>query len=382
MRIIFFTGNGSTTMDLDIMSSHLKRTIQDLQDMTLRYDQVLKTNHELSKNLQEALFDLQGKSNRLELLEKQIQDGEARLLEAHTSAQRAQDSFGQKISLERERINENNTFIIALQMRLLEYKEQIDGLEKQNSELISQNDCLKGKLSEICKHYENERRQSMRLTERLETQKSDIERVQETKRKYRELMFQNQQILRERDDIVEELEQLKNWTEALKVRYDIIKQEKDETLESHETVVADCSNLRDQSYRLELTINQAKRREEDLAKLNKDLEQAVKSYKKQRDLCEQARKEAIMERDQAKIERDEYQQRYQEVVNSRDAKINRHMEETKKFETLYEEARKELIVVKGRLEEAENSRQMLLNQLTLVSELAEQVNFIQSAKNC
>ena len=353
-------------MDLDIMSNHLKRTIQDLQDITLRYDQVVKTNYELSKNLQEAQFQMQSKSSRLELFEKQIQEGEARLLEAQTNAQRTQDSFGQQLSVERERINENNVFIIALQMKLLDYKEQIDGLEKRNSELSSQNDCLKGKLNEICQHYENERRQSLRLTERLETQKSDIERVQETKRKCRELTFQIQQFSKERDDIAEELEQLKNWTEALKVQYDIIKQEKDETWESHETVVADCSSLRNQSYRLELTISQAKRREEDLAKVNKELEEAVKSYRKQRDLCEQAKKEAIIERDQARIERDECQQRYKEVVDLRDTKINEHMEETKKFEALFEEARKELRNLKEHLQEVENDKQMLLVRLMTI----------------
>ena len=355
------------------MSNRLNLTTQGLQEMTLRHDQVLKSNQELSKALQETRYELDDKRNRVERLEKQVIELEAKSLEVQTNAQKAQDVFNQQLSTEKERINENNTFIIALQMRLLDYKEQIDGLEKRNSELKSENDCLKGKLNEVCKHYEDERRQSMRLTERLQTQKSDIERVQETKRKCRELTFQNQKLLKERDDISEELEQLKNWTEALKVRYDIVKQEKDETLESHETVVADCSSLRDQSYQLELTINQAKRREDDLAKLNKDLEQAVRSYKKQRDLCEQARKEAIMERDQAKIERDEYQKRYKEVVNSRDANINRHMEETKKFEELYDESRKELRIVKGRLEEAENSNRVLLNQVTLVSELSEQV---------
>ena len=343
--------------------------------MTLRYDQVLKNKQELTKDLQETRYDLQGKNNRVELLERQIQEGEAKILEVHTNAQRAQDAFTHQISAERERINENNTFIIALQMRLLDYKEQIDSLEKQKNELSSQNDTLKGKLHEIYANYENERRQSMKLSERLETQKSDIERVQETKRKNRELVFQNQQLLNERDEITEELDQLKKWTEALKARYDILKQEKDETLESHESVVADCSSLRDQSYRLELTISQAKRREDDLAKLNKDLEEAVKSYKKQRDLCEQSMKEAIIERDQARNERDECQGRYKEVVNSRDAKINKHMEETKKFEGLYEEARKEMKNLKERLQEAENAKQMLLERVISIQS-ADQVNTV------
>ena len=344
--------------------------------MTLLYDQVLKNNQELAKDLQETRYNLEGNNNRVELLERQIQEGEAKILEVHTNAQRAQDTFTQQISAERERINENNTFIIALQMRLLDYKEQIDSLEKQKNELSSQNDNLKGKLNEVYKNYENERRQSLKLCERLETQKSDIERVQETKRKCRDLVFQNQKLLNERDDTAEELQQLKNWTEALKARYDIVKQEKDETLESHESVVADCSSLRDQSYRLELAISQVKRREEDLTKLNKDLEEAVKSYRKQRDLRELAMKEAIIERDQARNERDECQERYKEVVNSRDAKISKHMEETKKFEGLYEEARKEMKNLNERLQEAEKAKQMLLERLMSI-ESADQVNIFQ-----
>ena len=348
----FFTG-GNGALDLDIISSHLKRTIQDLQEMTLRYDHVLKDKQELIKNLDKTEMDLEAKNKRVDELERLKSDTNERLMEAHGIAKKAGEGAAHQFSSLQRDVNERNTFIIALQMKLLASQEEIDSLKQQLGETTIHRDELLSKLKEISRDYDHQRRESMKLSEKLASQKNNIEKAEGMKLRIRELQFSVQQLSAEKDDALNELNLLKDWTEALKARYDIIEEERKQTQHSHETVVADCSELRDQINGLEIKLIITKREKEDLDKRNSDFMQACNTYKEQRDLYANALKEAIVELDQAKRERDGAIQRHTEVLNTRDQIINKQMDHNKHFETRYEKAVAELHTTKEKLAKTE-----------------------------
>lgn len=68
--------------DLDILSNHLKRAVLDLQEMTLRYDQLLKENQQLSRKLSTLTGDVDFKSKCLQTTEDQAVKAEERAKEA------------------------------------------------------------------------------------------------------------------------------------------------------------------------------------------------------------------------------------------------------------------------------------------------------------
>ena len=272
--------------------------MQDLQEMTLRYDQVLKENGELTKNLKEAALEVEWKQKRVEELERQRENADKLMLKTQGKVQRAEQGSAHQVNSLNRDLCERNTYIIALQMKLLASQESIENFRAKLAEVTTCRDHLSAKLTSIAVDYANQRRESIKLSEELATQKGDIEKAAGMKLRVREMQFATQKLLAERDEAQKELNQLKEWTEALKARYDIVEEERKQTQHSHENVVADCSELRDQINELEIRLMIARREIEDLGKRNTDLEQSAATFREQRDFYAGARKDAVEERDQ------------------------------------------------------------------------------------
>ena len=335
------------------MSNHLKRTTSDLQDMVIRYDEVLKENELLEKKLSRTSSDLLEKNRLIEELEKRYFDTEAMLMESHSSAKKVVEGAAQHCQLQNREMLERTHFIIALQMKLLTTKEEVDSLRDKLEESNKERDDLLNRFTQISKNYDNQRRESMKLTERLEIQKDNIQRAEELKVKYRQVQFANQKLKGEKEEALKELEELKCWTEALKARYDIVEEDRKQTQESHESTVADYSELRDKADELELRLTISAREIDDLKKRCKDYEQAVNTYREQRDLYEKAWKETSAEREQLRKERDDITCRLTEVIRSRDEAIDRQMEYSRQFEQKMKKKDEELRGVKERLNHTE-----------------------------
>ena len=349
----FFPGSNGRAPDLDIMSNHLKRTITDLQDLTIRYDTILKENDALEKRLSRTSSELKDKDRLIEELEKRKFDTEALLMESHSSAKKMVDGAALHCQVRNREMEERTHFIIALQMKLLTTKEEVDNLREKLEETIKQKDQLLNRFTEISKNYDNQRRESMKLTEKLEIQKDNIQRAEELKVKFRQIQFSNQKLKAEKEEALRELEELKCWTEALKARYDIVEEDRKQTQESHESTVADYSVLRDRADELELKLAISSREIEDLKKRCKDFEQTANTYREQRDLYEKAWKETSAEREQLRKERDDATIRLTEVIRNRDEAINRQMEYSRQFELQFKRTSEELHSVRDRLYQTE-----------------------------
>jgi len=345
----FFLGSNGRAPDLDIMSNHLVRITTDLQDLTIRYDTVLKENEALEKQLKRTSFELLEKNRLIDELEKRKFDTEALLMESHSSAKKMAEGAALQCQVRNREMVERTHFIIALQMKLLTAKEEVDELKKKLEEGNEEKNMLLDRFKQISKNYDNQRRESMKLTEKLEHQKDNLQKAEEIKMKFRQIQFSNQKLKAEKDEALKDLEELKRWTEALKARYDIVEEDRKQTQESHEITVADFSDLRDRADELELTLTISVREINDLKKRCKDFEQTANTYREQRDLYEKAWKETSEEREQLRKDREEAAGRLAEVIRSRDEAINRQMEYSRQFEVQLKETTEELRSVRERL---------------------------------
>ena len=335
------------------MSSHLKRTISDLQDITIRYDSVLREKDQLEKRLDKASSDLQVEQRRVVELERQKSETESLLFETHSSAKKVGEGAVQHFHTMSRELNERNNYIIALQMKLLSAQEEVENLKNKLNETIHQQEGLLDRFKEVSKNYDFQRRESMQLSVKLENQKDNIQKAEELKVKFRQLQFANQKYKAEKEDAQKELNELKVWTEALKARYDIVEEDRRQTQESHESAVADCSNMRERTEEMEIKLTICKREMEDVKNRCKDLENAANTYRESRDLYQKAFKDASLEREQLRKEREDAMQRLAEVIHSRDEDMKKQMELCRQFEQGYEKTAEELQVVRDSLTRTE-----------------------------
>lgn len=275
--------------DLDIMTNHLQRTITELNDLTLRYQEVRKEKGELEKRFIEAEIDLEVSHRRIEELEREKADTATDMISSLSSVNSAKESVVvQMQSLHRD-LQERNTYIIALQMNLLSAQEQIVNLKNQLHETEEAKQELHNQLNLVTINYDHQRTESMKLTEKLEFHKNDLQKYNDIKMKYRETQFINQNLKIEREEAVKDLNKLKEWIEVFKTRYDIVEIDFEQTRESHEIIAADCSQLREKVDELELKLR-TKTRELDAAKQRYfDSDEAVKQLREQRDLLSESR---------------------------------------------------------------------------------------------
>lgn len=335
------------------MSNHLKRITTDLQDLTIRYDTVLKENEGLEKLLSRTSCELAEKNRLIEELERRKFDTEALLMESNSSAKKVVEGAALHCQVQNREMVERTHYIVALQMKLLTVKEEVDNLKEKLEESVQQKNELLDRFTQISKNYDNQRRESMKLNERLEIQKDNIQRAEELKVKFRQVQFSNQKLKAEKDEALKELEELKCWTEALKARYDIVEEDRKQTQESHESTVADYSELRDRADELELKLTISAREIDDLKKRCKDFEQTANTYREQRDLYEKAWKETSAEREQLRKDREDAACRLAEVIRSRDEAISRQMEYSRQFEVQLKKTTEELNTVRERLYQTE-----------------------------
>ena len=132
MLSLFFWDSGeglSRLIDQDILSSHLKRVTDDLRDMTLRYNHLLKEDQGLRKALQICNCEKTALANRLEILENALDESEAVASKTYSDA--SFTLLSQYEVMQQDR-NGNKNFIIQLQMKLLQSQEEY---EKQKREV-------------------------------------------------------------------------------------------------------------------------------------------------------------------------------------------------------------------------------------------------------
>jgi uncharacterized protein (DUF4213/DUF364 family) len=87
--------------------------------------------------------------------------------------------------------------------------------------------------------------QSLKLSECIRLQGDEIQKINELRKQLRECKYKNIIVTEERDTKIQELLELKKWTEALKTRFDVIEKEKQNSMEKTEVVSNNCVFLQE-----------------------------------------------------------------------------------------------------------------------------------------
>ena len=319
--------------DLDLLTNHLRRAVADLQEMTLRYDQLLKENQQLSKNLAKVSGDLDIKSKLLQTAEDQVMKAEERAREAWNNVAKAEEAASRQRRESEKATSDRNACSLAFFMKFLSSEEEAKQLRKQLEEASRQKEELMRKLQDLAKNFDHH---SQELSSTLSRQRNNLKTVEELTDRNQELEFISQKLQMERDQAISELNELKDWAEALKARYDIVEKNSQEYQESYDNAVVDCSQFRKQIQELQFQLSFSQRQESNVRAQNEELTRQVKKYQEQRNLYDEERIKAIKERDQARRERDEMYQHCSDAQKEKDEALKRFLEETREFEHRHE----------------------------------------------
>jgi len=323
--------------DLDILSNHLKRAVVDLQEMTLGYNRLLKDNQQLSKRLSKVTAERDMNSKRLETTEDQVVKAEERAKEACDNARKAEEAACfQRKECEKAK-KDRHTYLLAFSMKMLSSEEEGKQLRKQAEEENQRNEELMSKLEELSQNFDHERRHSLQLSDTLSRQRSSIKMVESLSTRYRDLQFISQKLQIERDQVISERNELKDWAKALKARYDIVEKNKQQCEESYENVVVDCSQFRKQIHELQFQLSVSQRQVSNVKVRNDELARKVTKYQEQRDFYDEERLiKAINERDEARKERDEMYHQYVAAQKEKDEALKRFLLETRELDRRHE----------------------------------------------
>ena len=329
--------------DLDILSNHLKRAVVDLQEMTLRYDQLLKENKDLRKRLSKVNGDLDLKSKCLQTTEDQAVKAELEAKEARNNAREIEQAARIKVREFEKSMNGRHACLLALLMKLLSSEEEGKQLRKQLEEANRREEELRNKQKRLSQNFNKERKLSQILSEKLSSQISSIQSAEDLLDRYSELQLISQKLKIERDQAISELNELKDWAEALKARYDIVEKNSQEYQESYDNAVVDCSQFRKQIQELQFQLSFSQRQESKVSVQNEELTRKVKKYQEQRDFYADERIKALKERDEAQRERDEMSLQCTDAQKHKDEVLERFLEETREFERRHETLREQLV---------------------------------------
>ena len=315
--------------------------------MTLRYDQLLKENQQLSKNLAKVSGDLDVKSKLLQTVEDQAKKAEERAREALDKAVKAEEAANLQRRESEKATSDRHACSLAVCMKILSSEEEAKQLRKQLEEASRQKEELMRKLQDLAKNFDHH---SQELSNTLSRQRNSLKTVEGLKDRNQELEFISQKLQMEKDQAISELDELKDCAEALKAHYDVLEKNKQQYQQNYDNVLVDCSQFRKQIQELEFQLSFSQRQESSVRAQNEELTRQVKKYQEQRDLYGEERIKTIKERDEARKERDEMYQNCSDAQKEKDEALKRFLEETREFERRHET---EIQALRERLVQAE-----------------------------
>ncbi|XP_073246737.1 uncharacterized protein [Porites lutea] len=325
--------------DMDILGNHLRRAVGDLQEMTLRYDQLLKENQQQSKVLCKVTADRELDFKRLQTMEDQLRKTVERAEEAQNTAQK----FEEDASVQRKEFENamGGWFLglVAVLMKLVTSEEEAKQLKKKLEEERKRNE-------ELMHYNEKERRHSLILAEEIALQRSSLDRT-------KKLKISLHKVQMEKDQAEAEFSELKEWSEALKACFDIEKKNKKELQKRYDNLLANCSQLRKQIRELKFELANSQQQELNVKAQNDELTGFVNKYKEQCDFHGKEMIKAINEKFEARSERELIYQQLREALKEKDETLKRLVMETKEYNLRQEMAIAETQRLKERLTRTE-----------------------------
>lgn len=320
--------------------------------MTLMYHHLLKENQRLNQNLSKMTSDLELKSKRLQCSEKEIKKAEERERDARYNAETIKETATFQIKECERAMSKCNALSFALLMNLLSSEQQVEEGRKKNEELT----C---KLRELSKSFDEVRRQSLMLSEKIALQQDSVRTAEDLTKRNRELQFISQKLQIEKDQAISGLNELRSWADALKKRCDIMEKNKQQCQETYESVADDCSLVKKKTKELQFQLSISQRREEYLKEQNVELTHLAKKCQDQRDFYGEERRKAMDEREEARKERDQITQRYSDLLKEKDEAVRRFLQESREFQCQHELDTNEMRDLRERLIRAEEELKIL-----------------------
>lgn len=321
--------------------------------MTLRYDQVLRDNQQLSKRLSKVSGDLDLKTKSLEKTEGQAVKAEIRAKETWINATKIHEAANIQRRECQKAMNDRNAYLIALLMKLVSTEEEAKQLRTEIEEEKRKNEELMSKKEELWTNIDLERKATRKLSDTVSSQRNSIRSLEDLADRYRALEFTSHKLQMEKDQVTAELNELKDWAEALKARYDIVEKNNQEYQESYDSVSSDLSHYRKQIQELEFQLSVSQRKVSNVMAQSDELERKVRKYQEQRDFYDEERTKAIKEREKTRKERDEMYQQCIEAQKEKDEALETFHLETREFERRHETDTAEIHALRERLKQAE-----------------------------
>ena len=145
-------------------------------------------------------------------------------------------------------------------------------------------------------------------------------------------------------------------------------------LENQAIVESKCASQRDEIAELKMKLNHKERDLEELSRSYKEIEDNSRIYREERDFYCKSMKDATLELEQARKEREETDQRQKKVLESKELNIRQQAEYGQQFERKYEEAKKELATVKLKLKQEREENEELRKKFSSIEvQLQEKV---------
>lgn len=317
--------------ELELLSKHLEQSYGDLHEMSCKFEEVVQRKKSIEERLEITICDLQQHQEEVVHLKKQI-DSER----SPTTQQKNPNwtKWLQYADTLRKEKSDRDIYIIALQTKLMSTKEKLEEQQKKNDSLQAKNEELQSVIDEVRENYKNKRFESLRLSERIQRQGDEIKRAEETTRKYRESQFRNMKLREEKERLQEDLDELHKWTEELKTKFDIVEYEKERTLTTHTEIIADFGNVQEELTRCKEEMNEVQSIAADLRERIRHLEHDRQTYKKQRDCALTARREAMLDRDKAYLERNQAVTKYNDIKAKSETKLEQKILQLKSYDEL------------------------------------------------
>ena len=216
--------------DRQFLATQLEKTTSDLQLLTYMHSRTIKEKSLLEQKIIETAGSLEDEQRQTEELKEEVKTISAKT--THLKRQSAESRLPAHQYVQ-ELVAENadkGNRIISLQHSLLcsiqkaeQDKALIDELQKRLESLLQQ-------IRDLTINYHWERRNSMKMNEKMRRQNDQIRQGDDLRREIFELKLKLVDMKEQRDDAKEELREFRNVTEALNAKFDTVRQEKDTAL--------------------------------------------------------------------------------------------------------------------------------------------------------
>ena len=347
--IVGLAGKDLIDFDRQYLATQLEKTAGDLKMLSHVHSKIVHEKNALERKVLETSSNLEDQQQEVQELREQLKNSRGQSLPNHGNA--AGNSFTVQRYIQElmaENADKSNR-IISLQQSLLDAVENSEkdrasfvDLQRRHEEILQQ-------LRDVTINYDWERRNSIRMSEKMRKQSNQIKIGEDLRREIFDLKLKLSEMQDQRDEARDELREFRNVTEALSAKFDSVRQEKEKAIEFQEECSSTMAELQEESQYLQAKLQEAYLDLNDMKRKNMRLTQESRTHKEQRDVLLQEREIAINERNASMKDLEEALRLNQELRKSRDDSVEAHIKINKMLQDDYNKLHEEMDVVRHEL---------------------------------